>query len=182
VPNNYHVLCDGFYYSVPYSLYKTTVTIHAYAKKIEIFNDRGERVALHSRRFSGRRYVTNEEHMPANHRAVREFNQYDGAHYRYRAASIGNNAYRFIDTLLKSADYEEQAYKSCMAVVNFSKQYGNARVENTCKKALALNSVNYSTLKNILKNNQDNKPVNVNNSDADTPTPQHENLRVGEWE
>ncbi|SHJ12486.1 hypothetical protein SAMN02745229_04128 [Butyrivibrio fibrisolvens DSM 3071] len=118
--------------------------------------------------------------MPANHRAVREFNQYDGAHYRCRAGSIGTNAYHFIDTLLKSVDYEEQAYKSCMAVINFSKQYGNIRVDNACKKAIELNSVNYSTLKNILKNNQDRKPVN--SSDADTPTPQHENLRVGEWE
>ncbi len=180
VPNNYHILCYGFYYSVPYSHYKASVKVHVYAKKIEIFNDIGERVAIHRRRFAGKRYVTDENHMPANHRAVREFNQYDGAHYRCRAGSIGTNAYHFIDTLLKSVDYEEQAYKSCMAVINFSKQYGNTRVDNACKKAIELNSVNYSTLKNILKNNQDRKPVN--SSDADNPTPQHENLRVGEWE
>ena len=182
VSNNYHVLCDGFYYSVPYSLYKDPVTIHAYAKKIEIFNTMGDRVAIHTRRFSGRRYVTDEQHMPTNHRAVREFNKYDGAHYRYRAAGIGQNAYRFVDTLLKSAEFEEQAYKSCMAVVNFSKSYGNTRVDNACKRAMDLNSVNYTTLKNILKNNQDKKPVNTGQSDADTPTPEHENLRVGEWE
>lgn len=182
VPNNYHVYYDGFYYSVPYTLYKDSVTIHAYAKKIEIFNAMGERVAIHVRKFSGRRYATEISHMPANHRAIREFNQYDGTHYRYRASSIGQNAYRFVDTLLKSADFEEQAYKSCMAVVNFSKQYGNTRVDNACKKALDLNSVTYTTLKNILKNNQDKKPVNADHSDADTPTPNHENLRVGEWE
>ena len=34
----------------------------------------------------------------------------------------------------------------------------------------------------FLKNNQDKKPVNVDQSDADTPTPNHENLRIGEWE
>ena len=47
--------------------------------------------------------------------------------------------------------------------------------------ALDLNSVTYTTLKNILKNNQDKKPVNAEHSDADTPPPSHENLRVGEW-
>lgn len=182
VPNNYHVQCDTFYYSVPYSLYKKTVTIHAYAKKIEIFDDKGDRVAIHVRRFSGRKYVTDEQHMPTNHRAVREFNKYDGAHYRYRASNIGQYVLRFVDTLLKSVEFEEQAYKSCMAVINFSKQYGNIKVDNACKKALSLNSVNYTTLKNILKNNQDKKPVNVDQSDADTPTPNHENLRIGEWE
>ena len=66
--------------------------------------------------------------------------------------------------------------------MNFSKQYGNTRIDNACKKALDLNSVTYTTLKNILKNNQDKKPVNAEHSDADTPTPSHENLRVGEWE
>ena len=182
VPNNYHVQYSGFYYSVPYQLYKAPVRIHAYAKKIEIFNALGDRVAIHTRRFSGRRYVTDVNHMPKNHQAVREFNQYDGVHYRYRASGIGQNAYRFVDQLLKSADFEEQAYKSCMSVINFSKTYGNVRVDNACKKAIELNSVNYTTLRNILKNNQDKKPVNDAQSDADTPTPQHENLRVGEWE
>lgn len=182
VSNNYHVPCGGFYYSVPFSLYKKPVVMHVFAKKIEIFSVEGDRIAIHTRRYSGRRYITNESHMPSNHKAVREFNKYDGAHYRYRASSIGQDAYRFVDTLLKSAAFEEQAYKSCMAVINFSRTYGNIRVDNACKRAIDLNSVNYTTLKNILKNNQDKKPINAVQTDADTPTPEHENLRVGEWE
>ena len=68
-----------------------------------------------------------------------------------------------------------------MAVINFSRSYGNSRVDRACAKALALKSVNYTTLKNILKNGQDKQPINLVVSDADTPTPYHENLRVGEW-
>ena len=68
-----------------------------------------------------------------------------------------------------------------MGVINFPKTYGNARVEKACEKAIALNSVTYTTLKNILKNGQESQPATVNDSDADTPTPSHENLRVGEW-
>ena len=182
VPNNYHLEYDNFYYSVPYRYYDQPAVIHAFAKKIEIFTKDGERIAIHQRHFSGRRYVTNAEHMPANHRAVVEFRSYDGGYYRSRALSIGPCTGKFVNTLLSKADFEEQAYKSCMGVINFPKTYGDARVEKACEKAIALNSVTYTTLKNILKNAQESQPVTVNKSDADTPTPYHENLRVGEWE
>jgi len=182
VSYNYHLECDGYYYSVPYQYCNQPVVMHIYAKKIEIFTTGGDRIAIHQKRFSGRRYVTEAVHMPENHQAVVAFRAYDGKYYRKKAISIGFFAGRFVDILLEKADFEEQAYKSCMAVINFSRTYGNARVEKACEKAIDLNSVTYTTLKNILKNGQESQPVVVNSSDADTPTPYHENLRVGEWE
>lgn len=182
VANNYHVAYDNFYYSVPYCFYNQSVTIHAFAKKIEIFDSFGNRIAFHQRRFSGKRYVTDKDHMPDNHRAVVEFNCYDGNYYRNKARMIGKETFIFVDTLLSSADFEEQVYKSCIAVINFSRNLGNERVNNACKKALTLQSVNYTTLRNILKNSQDKNIQGSSTSDADTPTPYHENLRVGEWQ
>ena len=182
VGNNYHVQYDGFYYSVPYSYYNQGVYIHAYAKRIEIFDCMGNRIAFHNRHFSGKRYVTTFEHMPKNHQAVVEFGRYDGAYYRSQARWIGASASQFVETLLSNAEFEEQAYKSCMAVISFSRKYGKERTEKACAKAIALHSVTYTTLKNILKNGQDKKPVkSFDSSDADTPTPYHENLRIGEW-
>lgn len=181
VINNYHVPYADFYYSVPYRFYNQSVTIHAFAKKIEIYDTIGNRIASHQRRFSGKRYVTDKAHMPENHRAVVEFNCFDGNYYRNKARMIGKHAVTFIDTLLAAADFEEQAYKSCMAVISFSRNHGNDRVNNACKKALDLQSVNYTTLRNILKNGQDKQPQESLQSDADTPTPYHENLRTGEW-
>ncbi|NLG05005.1 MAG: IS21 family transposase [Clostridia bacterium] len=181
VINNYHVVYDGFYYSVPYSFYNQSVMIHAFAKKIEVYDTIGNRIAFHTRHFSGKRYVTELEHMPDNHKAVVEFNSYNGAYYRYKASKIGTAASRFVDLLLTGVDFEEQAYKSCMAVINFSRSYGSERINRACEKAISLHSVNYTTLRNILKNGQDKQPVNQTPSDADTPTPYHENLRIGEW-
>ena len=181
VQNNYHVTYDGFYYSVPYCYYNRSVIIHAYAKKLEIYDTMGNRIAFHIRHFSGKRYVTVTEHMPENHKAVMEFHNFDASYYRQKSARIGDNAYKFVCELLALADFEEQAYKSCMAVINFSRNYGCNRVDRACEKALALKSVTYTTLKNILKNGQDKQPINPDVSDAETPTPYHENLRVGEW-
>ena len=180
-PNNYHVAYDGFYYSVPYTFYTRPVVIHAYAKKIEIFDEYGNRIAIHARRYAGKRYVTIPEHMPDNHRAIIELHNYDGAYYRKQAAKIGRDAYLFVKGLLESVDFEEQAYRACMAVINYSRTYGNDRVNLACRKAIDLHSVNYTTLRNILKNGQDKQLLTMQNSDADTPTPYHENLRIGEW-
>lgn len=181
VPNNYHLEYCGFYYSVPYRYYDKPVVMHIFAKKIEIFTKDGERIAIHQRRFSGKRYVTDSEHMPENHKAIVAFRGYDGNYYRSKAFSIGSSTGTFVKTLLEKADFEEQAYKSCMAVLNFSRTYGNIRVERACAKAISLHSVTYTTLRNILKNGQDSQPATTDPADADTPTPNHENLRVGEW-
>ena len=107
---NYPVEYDKFYYSVPYKYYDQPVVIHAFAKKIEIFTDGGDRIAIHQRRFIGKRYVTIKEHMPANHQAVVEFRSYDGKFYRNKALSIGFYTGRFVDILLEGVDFEEQAY------------------------------------------------------------------------
>ena len=175
-----HVEYDGFYYSVPYRFFKQSVVMHVFARKIEVFSKNGERIAIHQRKFSGKRYSTITEHMPPNHQAVVAFRSFDGSYYRWKSNEIGPCTETFVKTLLEKADFEEQAYKSCMGVLNFSRTYGNARVERACEKAIRLHSVTYTTLKNILKNGQDLQPATVN-ADADTPTPYHENLRVGEW-
>ena len=180
ITNNYHVEYDRFYYSVPYQYYKKPAVIHAFAKKVEVFTKEGDRIAIHPRRFTGKRYVTIAEHMPPNHQAVVAFRAYNGTYYRSKACAIGPTTGNFVKTLLEKADFEEQAYKSCMGVLNFARTHGNVRVERACEKAFSLHSVTYTTLKNILKNGQESQPAAVN-ADADTPTPYHENLRVGEW-
>lgn len=180
VPNNYHVEYSGFYYSVPYQYYDQPAVMHIYARRIEIYNNDGDRIAIHQRAFSGKRYITDATHMPANHRAVVEMRSKDGTYYRSWSSSIGPNTNQVITVLLEKADFEEQAYKSCMGVIGFAKTYGNSRLEKACKKAISLNSVTYTTVRNILKNNQDSVAETAGSS-ADTPTPYHENLRTGEW-
>ena len=173
IPANYHVEYDGFYYSVPHSLYKQLVTIRATATTIEILNDNRERVALHHRRQTGSRYVTNLSHMPPHHRHQHEVNQFDGARYRSWARNIGQQTYATIDYLLRSQVVEEQAYRSCMGILQCAKKYGNERLEAACGKAIAMKSCTYSTISTILKNGQDK----VSTSASNKVTPEHENLR-----
>lgn len=179
VPSNYHVEWQGFYYSVPYQYFKEPVRIHVYSKTVAIYNQNRERIALHERRYSGKRYVSITEHMPANHQYQRQFNHYDGHYYRMRAKQIGSNTSAVVERMLTVSPIEEQGYRSCMGLIQSVHKYGDARVEAACRKALELHSTYYTTIINILKNGQDKQQET--GSTANIPTPYHENLRTAEW-
>lgn len=155
VPDNYHVEYKGFYYSVPYTLYKQQVTLRATERTIEVFDRDRRRVATHPRREQGRRYVTDPMHMPENHRAFHEQQAFDGDRYRRWSEKVGQSTAHLIHGLLTAYACEEQAYRSCMGILRLAEKYGQERTENACRKALSLNSPVYMTVKNVLQNGMD---------------------------
>jgi transposase len=173
VPDNYHVEYMGFYYSVPYALYRQTVTLRVTENMLEILGGNRGRVALHQRKRSGSRYVTDTQHMPENHRHQHKMNRYDGSKYRKWAGTVGANTLYVIDSMLKAQHVEETAYRSCMGVLQMEKKYGRERLEAACKRARSIGSTTYSTVKNILKNAQDN----LTEHPPCKPLPAHNNLR-----
>ena len=174
VGDNYHVEYADFYYSVPYTAHKEQVTLRATSAMIEILNKDHIRVASHERRYiaSEGRYVTNEDHMPPNHKAVYQSRRFDGDRYRGWAKKIGENTYFIIESLLSKGKVEEQGYKSCMGVLQLSKKYGGERLEAACKRARRIGSHTYSTINGMLKNDMEN-----DNTGAPRSTPEHENIR-----
>lgn len=176
VPDNYHVEYDEFYYSVLYTYHRQKVTIRATSSTIEIFDSNRERITSHPRRYMGNRYVTNSDHMPENHKKYWESTQWNGARYRSWAKEIGENTAYFIDRLLTSQSVEEQAYKSCMGILQMAKKYSNERLESACLKAKSMNSFSYTTVKNILKNGQD-LISDASKQTMEKPLPSHENIR-----
>lgn len=120
--------------------------------------------------------MTHLNHMPPHHRHQHDANHFDGAKYRMWAMNIGAQTCAAIDHMLSSQMVEEQAYRSCMGLLQYSKKYGNERLEAACDKAIAMKSCTYSTITTILKNGQDK----VYSSSTDKPTPPHENLRGAE--
>ncbi len=173
VPTNYHVEYQGFYYSVNYTLLGQMVMLRITANMVEILNEDRQRTAAHVRRYTGSRYVTDLAHMPENHRQQYKLNHWTGDRYRDWAATIGENTALVIDRLLKAPAAEEQAYRSCMGILQMSEKHGIERLEAACRKAIAIRSVTYTTVRNILKNGQESmvagKPTGT--------TPSHENLR-----
>jgi transposase len=169
VPDSYHVEYEGYYYSVPYALFKQEVTIRATITMVEVINGNRERVALHQRRYAGSRYVTDPGHMPERHRRQAEFNSRTGADYIAWAATVGESARLVIGKMLEAQVFEETAYRSCMGVLQFASKYSSRELEAACARALEVGSPCYTTVKNLLQNPPLKKPLRS--------LPVHENLR-----
>jgi hypothetical protein len=170
VPDNYHVEYENFYYSVPHTLFKQQVAVRATLSIIEIISQNGERVCLHARHFSGKKYVTREEHMPEKHRRQLEFDRRDGNSYRSWAKTIGKDTSAVIDSLLSAQAVEETAYRSCMGVMQMGNRFGKDELEAVCGKAIAMGSVTYTTIKRLMNSLPEISVISE-------PTQVHENLR-----
>ena len=58
--------------------------------------------------------------------------------------------------MLASRSVEQQAYKSCMALLKLTEKYAPSRLEAACKKALSYTAApNYKMVQSILKSDQD---------------------------
>jgi hypothetical protein len=169
VPDNYHVEYDGFYYSVPYTLYKQEVTIRATGTMIEVISENRERVALHQKRRSGSRYVTEPAHMPEKHRRQHENNRRTGREYLEWAATIGQNTRMVIERMLKAQEIEMTAYRACMGVLQCAKKFSPEKLENACGQALRIGSPCYTTVRSLLQSPPSPKQPR--------PLPAHTNLR-----
>jgi hypothetical protein len=90
--------------------------------------------------------------MPPNHK---EYVQWDSNRFLAWACKIGDNTRELVQQILASRKVEQQAYKSCFGLLKLADKYTAFRLENACRKALALRSASYTTVDNILRNGMD---------------------------
>lgn len=150
---NYHISIEKMLYSVPYEYIKKKVDVRVTEHTIEIFYNHN-RIASH-RRLTGRpgQYSTITEHMPQDHQKYLEWN---GDRFRKWAERIGINTYTVINSILISKSVEQQAYRSCMGLLNLADKYSSNRLEAACKKALSFTaSPSYKSIRNILATGAD---------------------------
>jgi transposase len=150
---NYHILADGHYYSVPYEYIKREVDVRLTRKVVEVFYG-GIRICSHVRSYGKRElYSTVDEHMPSNHR---EYAQWSGERFRSWAAKIGANTAAVIETILTGYKVEQQGYRTCMSLLNLSKQYSEARLEAACARALDYTPrPSFKAIQTMLKSGRD---------------------------
>ncbi len=75
--------------------------------------------------------------------------------------------------------HPEQAYRSCLGLLNLSRQYDPQRLDQACARALAIGSPNYRSVKSILKRAMDQLDLPLNDTDQadNSPVAHHDNIR-----
>lgn len=167
---DYHVEIARHRYSVPHALVGQQLDARLTASCVELLHG-GRRVAIHARSERAGGFTTLEAHMPAAHRAHR---QWSPSRLINWGQSIGPSAGTLITQLLTRYKHPEQGYRSCLGLLNLQRRYGRDRLEGACALALSLGTCQYRHVRDILATGRDQlrvEPV------SDWHSPAHAHLR-----
>lgn len=171
---DYHVEFDGHYYSVPHRLVGKKLELRVSSTTIEAFCGQ-QRVTVHA--YSPRKggFTTLPEHMPASHRAHREWTPAKLITWGER---IGVACAAVVRWQMEHRPHPEQGYRACLGLQRLARSYGGERLEAACARAQALRSPLFKTIAAILKSGMDRQPTS-----ASTPTalPLHDNVRGADY-
>ncbi len=166
---------DKHYYSVPFRFIGKKVKILYSRSNVEVFYHY-ERIAMHKRMKSPYSYTTDKDHMATTHKFVTEWTP---DRFLEWASSIDEDVKLYILKILDRKQHPEQAYKSCVGILSFSKKAGNQRLINACRRALGFGIYSYKTIQTILERNLDQYEESLFADEL--PMPAHDNIRGGDY-
>lgn len=176
VQKNSHVWLEKHYYSVHHSYVGQRVQILYNELSVEIYAHQ-ERIAIHKRSQQPHSYTTIKEHMPSTHQFVMDWHP---DRFIKWANKIGPNCGQYVQQVLEHYGYPEQAYKSCIGIINLGKKYSNERLEKACQRALLYEKYSYRTIEYILLRKLDQ----LNEQEIESQQlvlPLHDNIRGAEY-
>lgn len=168
---DYHIEVDGHRYSVPHALVGQTLEARLTARGVELLM-RGNRVASHARSDKRGHFSTIDDHMPAAHRAHRDWTPQRLIQWGQR---IGLATGEVVTRILEQNKHPEHGYRACLGLLGLAKRYGNARLEAACERTLALGAFKYRHVRDMLLNNRDQ--LALDGTDTPWTSPTHPNLR-----
>jgi len=173
---NYHVELreDRHYYSVPWQFRGKRVRVIYDDRTVAIYYD-NIRIVQHKRRRIPNDYTTLPTHMPPEHRNYAEWSP---ERFIKWGQSIGDDVAEIIRVVLKSRKHQEQAFKTCMGILNLVKEHGPDRLNKACGRALGFGFYSYRRIKNILERGlEEEKPEDS----MELPVSSHENIRGSKY-
>lgn len=170
---DYHVEYEKHYYSVPHTLVKQRVEIHAADHSVVIYSQ-GERVASHPRSYLRGSHSTCIDHMPGNHRAMHDWTP---ERFMSWARDIGSETAAVTEQMLQQRRYIEQNFRSVMGLLNLSRRYTDQRLNAACGRALLISSPTLTSVTSILKNGLDRLDDEAAEHQEELNLEPHENIR-----
>ncbi len=165
---DYHVDYEKHHYSVPHTLIHEEVQIRATERLLEIFHkSQIEPVAVHPRS-QAPGYTTQPAHMPERHQKHLEWSP---ERFLKWAQDIGPATSQCVQSILDSRKHPEQAYRSCLGLLNLSNRHSRQTLEAACQQAVPGKLFSYREIKDLL----DHLPASPETQPLLPPA--HDNLR-----
>lgn len=110
--------------------------------------------------------------MPKHHQF---FQSWSAEKFTSWAQSVGEETFLLVSRLLNDKPHEQQAYKSCLGVLNLAKEVGSERLNWACRRALNYSRISYrdvrAYLEDILRQEKEDHQILL------FAPAQHKNLR-----
>jgi transposase len=168
---DYHVELDAHYYSVPHRLVRTEVELRVTSTTVEIMSS-NRRVAVHPYSAIRGAHTTAGEHMPASHRAHREWTPAKLIAWGQRIGAATAGVVRW---QMEHRPHPEQGYRACLGLQRLARQFGDVRLEAACARALSIRSPTYRSVNSILAAGLDAQAAPAPPAQASLPL--HDNVR-----
>ncbi len=168
---DYHVEFEAHYYSVPHRLVGAKLDVRVTGSLLECFAS-NQRVACHSVSPVRGGFTTVAEHMPASHRAHREWTPAKLIAWGQR---IGVSTAAVVTWQLEHRPHPEQGYRACLGLLALVRKFTAERLEAACTRAMAIRAPTLRSVTNILKSGLDRQPSLFPASAS--PVIEHENVR-----
>lgn len=152
---DYHVDVESHFYSVLHRLVRGQVDVRYTSATVECFH-KGNRISSHPRSFVKGKHTTDPEHMPTSHR---EYAEWTPERLVIWVSKTGKATTAVVVSILSRRAYAEHGFRSCMGIISLGKRFGKERLEAACERALFIKGISYASIKSILKNNLDQKPL-----------------------
>ncbi len=175
VPPDYHLRFDGHYYSVPYQRIGDTVLCRITQNTLEIFY-KNQRIASHLRSDNKDAKTTLTEHMPKAHL---NHSAWTPQVFLDWADTVGPGAVNAASTIIQQKKHPEQCHKIYYGFRRLAKRFTKQRLNNACRRAIALGCLSYDSLLSILERGLDQQPHIT--EVVGEPTPQHNNVRGADY-
>ena len=173
VQYNHHIYLkeDKHYYSVPFQYTGKNVMLTYTSRTVEVYHN-NLRIASHKRNRHAYGYTTDNNHRPNNHKFIADWTP---ERFIKWAQKISPEVEQVITKIIDSRQHPEQAYKTCIGLLNLQKKYDKRDYIKACKKALTLDCLSYKFIKNIL----DTKVFNLDTEQELElmQIPEHKNIR-----
>lgn len=148
------------------------MNLEATARMVRIYL-RGQLIAQHPRSQRESGFTTVAEHMPVAHQKQK----WSPQRLLDWEESIGPGARQVVEWQLNHRPHAEQAYRSCLGLLNLSRTYGETRLESACQQALQLERPYRQFILNLLKHHREGGAAESDSQRDDNHEVPHANLR-----
>lgn len=171
VPPDYHVRLDKHYYSVPHDFVGEKVLCRVTQSTIEILYA-NQRVASHVRSFAIDKATTTNEHRPQSHQ---NYHQWTPDIFTAWAKKKGPGVANVCQQLIENKSQPAMCAKFHFGLKKLCQRFGTKRLDEACRRAIAMNCVKFRSIESILEKGLDKTPIATTVSTS--PTPMHRNIR-----